>query len=155
MSDPVIHCIYASTSGNVEIVVETVARIWQSQGLSTELHRSEQTKIDLIQNNQNFLFATSTWDRGTLNPFFVPLLEEMKKIDFTGKKAAFIGLGDIRYESVFFNRGIDFIHDAWKANQGEVLFRMLKLNGDPYAQLDTVVKPWAEGAGPLFKENHG
>jgi flavodoxin len=155
MPAPVIHCVYASTSGNVEIVAETVAKVLQGQELPVELHRAEQTAIDLIQNNQNFLFATSTWERGTLNPFFVPLLEEMKKIDFTGKKAGFIGLGDIRYENVFFNRGIDLIHDAWKANRGEVLFRLLKLNGDPYAQLDSVVTPWAQAIGPLFPEAHG
>ncbi len=155
MSESVIHCIYASTSGNVEIVVETVAEALKAQGFQTELHRAEQTKIDLIQNNQNFIFATSTWERGTINPFFVPLLEEMKKADFTGKKAGFIGLGDIRYEAVLFNRGIDLIHDAWKANHGEVLFRLLKLNGDPYAQLDSVVKPWAEGIAPLLRGANG
>lgn len=151
MPNPTINCVYASTSGNVEFVVEAAAKILNAQGLPTQLHRSEQTPIEFIRDNQQFIFATSTWDHGILNPFFHPLFAAMGQTDFAGKKAGFIGLGDVRYEPVFFNRGIQLIHDLWKANQGEVLFRMLKINGDPYGQLDNLVTPWATEIASYFR----
>lgn len=147
----VIHAIYASTSGNVEITVEAAIEVLRQQGFEVVLHRSEQTAIEVIQNNENFILASSTWEHGVLNHFFQPLYEAMKKIDLTGKKAAFIGLGDMRYEPVLFNQGIKILHKTWHELGGEQLGGMLLINGEPYHILDTKVKPWATEIAGLFK----
>lgn len=147
----IIHCIYASTSGNVEAVVEKTAQVFRANGLETQLHRSEQTDISVISQNQQFLFATSTWEHGLINKFFVPLLEQMKQEKFEGKQTGLIGLGDNRYEPVFFNTGIEAIREVWSQNGGVQLFRTLKLNGDPYALLDSVVADWAQQITPHYQ----
>ncbi len=143
MANPTIHCLYASTSGNVESVVERVATGLRGSGWEVALHRTEQTKPDLIRDNSHFILATSTWARGSLNPFFIPLIDEMKKLDLTGKVTGLIGLGDIRYENVFFNTGIDQLREVWEQQHGTVLFRPLKLNGDPYGQMN-LVDTWTQ-----------
>ncbi|HYD35223.1 MAG TPA: flavodoxin family protein [Vitreimonas sp.] len=141
----VVHAIYASTSGNVEAVIEKVAGILRAAGQAVELHRAEQTSLDVITNNDTFIIATSTWEHGELNPFFRKLLEEMKDQDFTGKRAAFIGLGDTRYEPVLFCQGMEIVRKAWIDQQGQQIFQTLKINGEPYHHLETVVSDWAQG----------
>lgn len=145
--------IYASTSGNVEIVVEKISEILSAAGIINELHRSEQTSIDVIRNNKLFLLATSTWEHGEINPFFNKLLAEMKKENLTGKKAAFVGLGDMRYEPVLFNQGIKILKKAWMDMGGEDIYELFLINGEPYGILDTRVSEWALGLVEEIKKN--
>ncbi|HEC64315.1 MAG TPA: hypothetical protein ENI23_03380 [bacterium] len=154
MSNQSIKIIYASTSGNVEVVCDTVAEFLKEKGIESELFRSEQTSIDLIRENSLFLFATSTWENGTLNPFYMKLYKEMNELDLTGKRAGFIGLGDIRYEPVLFCAGLDVLKKRFTEKGGEEIHVNLKLNGDPYEFLDTVVKIWVDNfIKVLNKEN--
>ncbi len=138
-----IQVIYASTSGNVEKVVETVAEVLQSEGFPAELHRAEQTELSLIQSNATFILATSTWEHGRLNPFFEKLAESMKNQDFSGKRAAFIGLGDRRYEPVLFTEGMEKLRKIWLDQGGQEIGDRMRLQGEPYDKLENVVKPWA------------
>lgn len=147
-----VHFIYASSSGNVEKVVETVAEIFNVGGITAHLHRAEQTSIDVITANENFVLATSTWEHGVLNPFFKKLYEELQKTRVDGKKAAFIGLGDRRYEPVLFCQGMETVRQTWLDQGGVEIGEKLRMQGEPYAQLDAVVKPWAEGIMKLFTE---
>ncbi len=144
-----IHAIYASTSGNVEVVVETAAQVLRDAGHEVILHRAEQTPLDVIKDNGLFLIATSTWEHGVLNPFFQRLYKEMKDQSFAGKKAAFIGCGDSRYEPILFNQGIKIVQERWLAQQGEAIHRLHLVNGDPYHQLE-LIKIWAKGLVELL-----
>jgi flavodoxin I len=137
-------CIYASTSGNVEITLEKVAELVRAAGWEVSLHRAEQASVELFQQYDYFLLATSTWEHGVLNPFFARLHTEMQTLNLTGKTAVGLGLGDTRYEQVYFCRGIDILLDTWQKQQGKVLYQALKLNGDPYPFLPTLVKAWGE-----------
>lgn len=145
-----LHAIYASTSGNVEIVVEKVAELWRQQGLAVELHRAEQTSPEVIAQADLFLLATSTWEHGVLNPFFQPLHKAMSTMDCHGKKALFIGLGDTRYEPVLFCEGVETLRRTWLAQGGEQLGVTMKVNGEPYHVLNTSVKTWAERMATLI-----
>lgn len=135
--------IFASTSGNVETVVDRVAEVLTREGWTTSKHRAEETPLEVITQNHHFVFATSTWEHGVLNPFFAKLYKEMQKADFSGKQAGFIGLGDRRYEPVLFCEGMETVRRTWLANKGAELQEALKINGEPYALLDSVVTPWA------------
>jgi flavodoxin len=153
-----VQAIYASTSGNVEMTVETVARAWQEQGYEVELHRSEVVSPQIISDNHFFVFAVSTWDHGIFNPYFTPIFEEILKTDCAGKAAFFIGCGDFRYEPVNFNMGIQKIHDAWRDQGGTIMLHPLKINGDPELSVHNVINPWIEKSIPqlatLFERNN-
>lgn len=139
-----IHIIYASTSGNVEVVCEEVSKILTEAGFENKLYRSELTNFDVISNNEKFILATSTWEHGEINPFFEGLLLEIKKNNLAGKYAAFIGLGDLRYEPVLFCGGVEVLTKAFVESGGMKLGQTLKINGEPYKYLDTAVKTWTE-----------
>ena len=106
--------------------------------------RAEQTTIATIQKNTKFIFATSTWEHGKLNPFFAHLFEQMKDLSFKGKSAGFVGLGDTRYEPVLFCEGIQIVRDLWLQRGGEEIGSMLKIQGEPYSKLQNVVDPWVD-----------
>lgn len=148
-----VEIIYASTSGNVEAVVEKVSEVLRSEGIESNLHRAEQTSIDVIRNNDLFIFATSTWEHGELNPFFQRVYNELEQEDFSTKRAAFIGLGDYRYEVVWFCKGIDLIRDRFLENGGKQIAGNLKINGEPYDMLDTVVAEWATKLAKIIKSS--
>jgi len=141
---PTIHIVYASTSGNVEAVVDKVAEILRRHKFDVTLTRSEQTPIEKVKKNELFLFASSTWNTGQLNPFFIPLFNKMREVKFKGKKAMFIGLGDTRYHSYYFCRAINLIHELWTDNGGEAVYAPLRINGEPYDLLDTNVTIWTK-----------
>ncbi len=143
--------IYASTSGNVEIVCQTIAKILKKKGFDSVLSRAEATDIELIRTNKHFIFGTSTWEHGRINPFFDKLVLQMKNENFREKKAAFVGLGDKRYEPVLFCHGIEELYRLWLINGGDRIGKTLLIAGEPYGQLDTTVVSWAESILDTWK----
>ncbi len=147
-----IHIIYASTGGNTEHVMEQVAQYWREQGVGVVLHRSEQTSLSVITENKYFLFATSTWDHGMINPFFNVLLEQMQTADFTGKTASFIGLGDRRYEEHYFCAGMTVLKEVWEKNHGAAVGVALTIGREPFEEvIEKAVKTWADTTLPLYQ----
>lgn len=122
--------------------METVGEVLRAQGLETSLQRAEQTPPEVISQHDLFVFGTSTWEHGKLNPFFGPLYEAMKTIGCRGKRAAFVGCGDRRYEPVLFCEGMEQVRKLWLHQGGEEVGTALKIQGESYGQLESVVKPW-------------
>ncbi|MBD3362548.1 hypothetical protein GF362_02410 [Candidatus Dojkabacteria bacterium] len=136
--------IYATGSGNTELVCEEVSKLFKINNIENVLHRAEITSIDVIKNNQMFIFGTSTWEHGEINPYFNHLLKKMRDIKLKGKKAGFIGLGDNRYEKFLFCEGIEILRRAFLENGGEQIGNTLKIQGEPHDQLETRVKQWVK-----------
>lgn len=146
-----IPIIYASTSGNVEATCQRVSDLLNEAGFETSLHRAENTGFEIIQESDTMIFATSTWEHGELNPFFNKLLAEIESNDLTGKKAAFIGLGDTRYEQVLFCKGIDIVRETFLKSGGKDISSPLKINGEPYQYFNTTVLNWTNKLIELLK----
>ncbi len=146
--------IYASTSGNVEAVVEKVSQILTAHRISNSLHRAEQTGVDLINENSQFILATSTWEHGEINPFFSKLLAEMDGVNMVGKRAGFIGLGDSRYEPVYFAQGIKILKEKFFEKGGSEIGQTLYINGEPYGLLDTTVTEWVNNFINIFNPSN-
>lgn len=146
-----LHIIYASTSGNTELVCEYLKSIFEQGGAhQIALNRAELTNFDLIAHNTQFIFATSTWEHGVLNPFFDRLYKDMQSADLSGKFAGFVGCGNSEYEKVHFCKGIDLLENVFTSHGGQKLGVTLKINGDPHEYLDTYIKKWAENFSLLF-----
>lgn len=149
-----IYIIYASTSGNVEVTMEYISGFLHKGGFEVFLSRAEQTPIETIEKHKRFVFGTSTWQHGNLNPFFMKIYEKMKTVDFRGKQAAFVGLGDRRYEPILFCEGIIKVRHLFLKNGGEEVGNYLKIQGEPYGQLNSVVAPWASMLSKTWANYH-
>lgn len=146
-----IQIIYASASGNVEATMEYIAEQFNAVNIKNSLNKVEKTPFEKIQNNEIFLFATSTWEHGRINPFWDENLKLIKENDMSGKRALFVGLGDFRYETLYFCRGIDMLRDTFVNAGGIQIGATLKINGDPYVLFEKGDKPsllqiWIERA---------
>lgn len=139
-----VQIIYASTLGNTEFVVEKIAEYLQKRKVKVALCRAELTDISVVKNNTHFLFGTSTWNHGIINPYFDKLVSEMKNLNLDKKYAGFVGLGDYRYEEVLFCHGIEILEDLFIKRGGKKIGSILKIDGDPFDQVDTVIKDWRE-----------
>lgn len=139
---PKLPIIYASTSGNVQATCERVSELLNNAGIETELHRAESTSYSVINNHPIILFATSTWEHGEINPFFKPLLAEISKAPLSNRRAGFIGLGDRRYEEVYFCNGVEILKNAWVSAGGVQIGTTLKIDGEPYKLMNSVIKDW-------------
>src|SRR3989344_390533 len=148
-----INLVYASTSGNVEVVMETVAKVLRQNSFEIMLSRAEKTPIETVKKNKYFVFGTSTWEHGQLNPFFQKLYEAMQTKNFQNKEAAFVGCGDRRYEPVLFCEGINKVHGLWLKKDGKVVGTILKIQGEPYEDLDSLVVPWASELAQSWKSH--
>lgn len=140
---PTVHIIYASASGNTEAVSEHIAERIQLARVPVLISRAERCDAQVLLETDYFLFATSTWEHGVLNPFFKTLYTSMGESNLSGKYAGFVGLGDTRYEPVLFCKGVDDLLERFKDAGGRQLGTTLKINGDPYKHLDGVVGDWA------------
>jgi flavodoxin I len=136
-----INAVYASTSGNTELVVESIGGFLKEAGVEVDLFRAEQSTKDVFESRM-LIFATSTWEHGELNPFFKNLYEEMLNQDFSGKYGAFVGLGDTRYEKQLFCHGITLLYERFVERGGKLIGKQLKINGEPHTLLNNVVKSW-------------
>lgn len=141
---PTLQIIYASTSGNVEVVSKRVAQSLTESRINSVLHRADTTKFETIIENSYFIFATSTWEHGIINPYFDSLLRDIENSSMKGKFAGFVGLGDTRYEPVLFCKGVEIIKDAFTKSGGKQIGTTLKVNGNPYPVLDSIVGDWTE-----------
>jgi flavodoxin len=139
-----VSLVYASTSGNVEATMENIAARLCEANFKCELLRVEKINFSVFKKEKFFILATSTWDHGIINPFWDKMISEFEKNSLSGKKAAFVGLGDFRYEPVYFCRGIDILRDYFIKAGGEQVGVTLKVNGDPYEQFDKLVKIWTD-----------
>lgn len=139
-----IHIVYASTSGNVELVCHEVSKMLRDKRTEIEMHRAEVTNIDVIKKNETFILATSTWEHGEINPYFDDILEQIAEVDLSGKRAGFIGLGDLRYEKHMFCEGAEILRRTFLEQGGEQIGTTLKMNGDPHNQIDSIVKNWVQ-----------
>lgn len=145
-----LHIIYASTSGNVELVCEHVASYLSDHfQIESILHRAEKTDINVLLDNTKFILATSTWEHGELNPYFVNLHQQMSRQSMKDKSAGFIGLGDKRYEPVLFCEGMEIVRKTFLERGGQEVGEALKINGEPHHQLN-LVDQWCEQFGGLI-----
>ncbi|MFZ1721574.1 MAG: flavodoxin family protein [Microgenomates group bacterium] len=144
--------IYASTSGNTEAVVEAVCAVWEKLNIPTEMHRAEQVDATILEKSNYFLLATSTWEHGVINPFFMQFFKSLENASLQGKYASFIGTGDTRYEPVLFCGGMNMLRERWLEKGGQEIGTALKINGEPYQLLNTRVAEWATSLVPQIHE---
>lgn len=146
-----IAIIYASTTGNTEAVADKISALLTDAKLENKTSRAEETDHSFITENSTFVFATSTWDHGKINPLFDELLDYISKNDMSGKKAAFVGLGDKSYEPEAFNTGIKILKEAFVKAGGTEIGTTLLIDGDPFPLLDTKVPFWTQKLIPLLE----
>ncbi|TCK05631.1 flavodoxin FldB [Marinobacterium mangrovicola] len=87
-----IGLFYASTTGNTEAVAEQIAGL--IGGENVDLHDLAVEPVTSINGYACLIFGISTWDYGELQEDWEAIWEELKLLDFSGRRVALFGLGD-------------------------------------------------------------
>lgn len=143
---PVIHIIYASTSGHTEYVTQLLDAECRMQNVECRMVRAEKAEPDDIQKSDVLILASGTWNtggaEGQLNPHMDSFLKKRAKdVDLKGKKVAVIGLGDERYR--YTCKAADRLEQWVKEHGGELGFDSLRIINEPYGQ-EEKVEEWGE-----------
>ena len=114
-----IGLFYGSDTGNTEVIA---GLIQNKIGLD---------KVDLfdvydcdpqdILKYDHLIIGLSTWHDGQLVSAFDEIEEELKQLDFTGKKVALFGLGDQFGYADFFIDGVGIVGEIIAANGGSLV----------------------------------
>lgn len=91
-----IGLFYGTDTGNTERTAKRIKELLENQygSGSVELNEIYKKKSDDMAKYNWLVLGMPTWYDGELQGDWESFIEEMKKIDFSGKTVAFFGLGD-------------------------------------------------------------
>ncbi|MBB6444228.1 flavodoxin [Bacillus benzoevorans] len=122
--------IYASMSGNTEMMAEAVADGIKEAGEEVEA-------IDIMNgvfakdllNYDGIILGSYTWGDGELPDDYLDFYEELEGVDLSGKKAAVFGSGDTGYNS--FCAAVDILMEKLKERGADVYAAEIKVDLTP------------------------
>ncbi|MFP4483820.1 MAG: flavodoxin [Spirochaetaceae bacterium] len=92
--------VYGSTTGNTRDVSVKLQRLIGEE--QSDLIDVTETDTTTLSRYDRLIFAVSTWGAGDLQDDWEAFYPELKKMDFTGKTVAIMGLGDqVNYPEAF------------------------------------------------------
>lgn len=94
--------IYATNSGTTQVVAEFIADALTKAGHTMTVQEARKTNPEDLNAFKLVLFGSPSWDfngmEGMPHEEFLPLMEKLHEIKFTGKQFAIFGLGDRSYK---------------------------------------------------------
>jgi flavodoxin len=143
-----LHIIHASTSGNTEYVVDTLAHFiaLQAPDIVVERQQAELAHPKDLLRGDVLILGSGTWNtggnEGQLNMHMHALLHDRaKQMDLRGKPITFISLGDDRY--YFRTRCTEHFLRFQREHNGTLFIPPLVLVNEPYGQ-EKRIHHWAE-----------
>lgn len=121
--------VYASMTGNTEMMAESIADGIRSQNNEVVLKEAYEIDVDELLAYDGLLIGAYTWNNGNLPDEFLDFYEDMEGLDLSGKKAAVFGSGDTMYE--YFGAAVDTIEERLIACGAELVQRGLKVELTP------------------------
>ena len=106
-----IGIFFGSTEGNTERVVNQIQQLF---GDAAEAHNVNAASADDMQPYAYIVLACPTWEIGRLQEDWDSFIDEIEKVDYAGKKVAYLGLGDADGYPDTYLDALGIIHDRIK-----------------------------------------
>ncbi len=143
-----ITVIYATGSGNAELIAQSVHQGIIDAGINSHLHRAEQFPLDKITEHKNLILICSTWNVGQLQDYMVPLYKHMSELKLPRHQIAVIGLGDsVNYD--IFCGAADILQGLVEKTGAKQIGKTIKVDGPPHARLDEF-RVWGKNIAAEF-----
>lgn len=124
--------VYASMSGNTEMMADLIEESLQNEGLHVDRKEALDIEANDMLSYDYLLLGAYTWGDGELPDDFLDIYEDMNELDLNGKKAAVFGSGDRAYEH--FCGAVDLLEQQIVERGGELVMDGLKIEHAPYGQ---------------------
>ncbi|MCS6934035.1 MAG: flavodoxin [Chitinophagales bacterium] len=116
-----IGLFYGTDTGNTERIAKRIKELLEQAGQTVDLHEIyKKTKDDMAKYNL-LVLGMPTWYDGELQGDWEAYMDEMKQIDFTGKKVAFFGLGDQYGYASYFCDALGVFAKIVEDNNGQLV----------------------------------
>lgn len=89
-----IGVFFGTNTGNTEEVVDILKEKLEENDFEVDIHDMASASVDEFGDYESLIMACPTWNDGELQDDWDAVLDDMKEFDFSGKKVAFLGLGD-------------------------------------------------------------
>ena len=120
--------IYGSTTGNTEILSQSVSFGLREGGLEITVKNVSSAKIDELADYDLVVLGASTWYDGELQDDFIGFHEKMASLSLAGKKAAAFGPGDKEGYPDTFCVAVDMLEERLKQCGAEIMAGGLKID---------------------------
>lgn len=103
-----IGIFYGSSTGNTQMAADAIGAKLDG----AEVHNIQVVPLEKMMEYDVLILGSSTWGWGELQDGWVPLLDELEKMDLSGKKVAFFGTGNQIQFSTTFGDALFILHQA-------------------------------------------
>ncbi len=134
-SNKSIAVIYATGSGNAELIAQSVHQGITDAGMESTLHRAEQFPVDKITERKKLILICSTWNVGQLQDYMIPLYNHMSKLKLPQHQIAVIGLGDSANYDIFCGAA-GLLEGLVEKTGAKQIGETIRVDGPPHARLD-------------------
>jgi flavodoxin I len=163
--------IFGSSTGNTEYVANKVLRAFGEENAA--LHNiGDPETLEVIRSSTNIVCCLSTWGAGDMQDDWDGLIEELKKVNYAGKKIGILGLADQQNYPDTFADGMAVLARIVRSRGGTVIgqtesdgynftssraeqdgkFLGLVIDEDNQAdQTDSRVRDWVNGLKKQFR----
>lgn len=105
-----IGIFYGSTEGNTERIVNMIQEEFGGEDV-VALHNVNSASADDISEYENIIYACPTWEIGELQEDWDVFIDEIEEVDYSGKKVAYLGLGDADGYPDTYQDALGIIHE--------------------------------------------
>lgn len=126
--------LYASTTGNTEVMTEAIADylIDHGQEVVIKSFDFDLIEVEMIDEYDAVLVGTHTWDDGDLPYEVEDFYEELEDVDIKGMPFGVFGSADSFYDT--YGGAVDLLSDRIRNLGGQLLPHQLKVDRDPDRQ---------------------
>ncbi len=115
-----IGLFFGTNTGNTEIVAEQLAEELIRNGFEVDVNDMASASVEDFDDYSVMIIAVPTWNDGEMQDDWDAVYKEYKKYNFSGKKVAFVGLGDQEGYPDNFLDAIGTLGKPVLANGGEI-----------------------------------
>ena len=143
--------IYGTTTGNTEVVASKINQYLTEANHNVTLKNVAQTSVEELNNYQNIIIGSSTWDDGQLQSDVAEFIQKFKasSLSLAGKKIAIFSLGDIGYPE--FCASGELLEKALITDGVSLVDQILKIDGFPDMEENLKnIEIWSKKIATLF-----
>ncbi len=123
---------YASMSGNTEAIADVIEEVLVEEKLTVNRLEVFDLTPEDIRDFDYIILGSYTWGDGELPDEFLDFYDEMDDIDFSQKKVAIFGSGDMAYD--IFCGAVDLLEEKVQSQGGTLMTEGLKVELAPYGE---------------------
>ena len=116
-----IGIFFGSTTGHTETVAGLLSQELENFGMETAVHNIGDGDLQAMNGYENLILAIPTWNVGELQEDWENIYDDFARLDFSGKRVAFVGLGDATGYPAYFVDAMDLLARPVEVNNGQVV----------------------------------